>query len=178
MKNILVLCLSFTINACGAQQSGSHSNVSTECEISFEKLDRCTLEASGYALTAQVKTEDIAPDEKLILGLTVNVNDRVQKLTLTEGTTLLDGDIGSIVFTDIDFDNVPDLAITTSFGTPNLYLDYWRYDTLTKEYVPIGNHPQLNIDCAKKTITTTVKLDAGRYESTEWHWVDGKLERR
>lgn len=176
MKKFLVLCLSFTINACGAQQSGSQLNVTTECEISFKRLNECALETSGYALTAQVIAEDIAADEKLISGLTVNTNDMVQNLTLTEGTTLIDGDIGSIMFTDIDFDDVPDLAITTSFGTPNLYLDYWRYDTRTKKYIPIGNHPQLIINRAKKTITTTVKLDAGSYKTTEWHWVDGKLE--
>ncbi len=176
MKNILVLCLSLTINACGAQQSESQLNVTTECEISFKMMNGCTLEKPGYALTAQVIAEDITADEKLISGVTVKINDMVQNLTLTESTTLIDGDIGSIIFTDIDFDDVPDLAITTSFGTPNLYLDYWRYDTRTKKYIPIGNHPQLIINRAKKTLTTTVKLDAGSYKTTEWRWVDGKLE--
>ena len=175
MKKIIFLAL-LSIHACEAQPDTAHQAVERECEISFQKFGPCTLKTSEYKISAKIITEDIAEDEKLISAVAIKNNNVVQTLSITEGTSMLDGDVGYVSFSDINFDNIPDLAVPTSFGTPNLYLDYWVFDAQQKKYSFVGNYPQLSIDKTKKIITTRVKESAASYQVTQWNWKEGNLE--
>ena len=175
MKKAIFLVL-FAVQACEAQQDTADQTMEKECEISFEKFDQCSFQAPSYEISAKVIAEDVAEDEKLISSVIIKNNSIEQTLPITEGTSMLDCDIGYISFSDINFDNIPDLAVPTSFGTPNLYLDYWVFDEQQKKYIFVGNYPQLSIDKAKQIITTRVKESEANYNVTEWHWKEGALE--
>lgn len=177
MKKAVFLIL-FFVQACEAQQDTFDQALEKECEISFGKFDQCSFKTPSYEISVDVITEDVAEDEKLISAVVIKNNSTEQTLPVTEATSMLDGDIGYISFSDINFDSVPDLAIPTSFGTPNLYLDYWVYDSQKQGYEYVGNFPQFSIDKTKKIITTRVKESAADYQVAEWHWKEGKLERK
>ena len=126
MRKKLILCTLLFINACDAQPKQNQiSEAQTECEFSFKELKTCTYKTSTYDIKVSIESEIVAEDEKTIKKIITKVNNIEQILPVSPDTSLLDGDIGYISFADINFDKVPDLAITTSFGTPNLYLDYW-----------------------------------------------------
>jgi hypothetical protein len=178
MKKLLIICTLIFVNACEAQpKKTGTTETSVECNISFENLEQCVYKSSNHEVTVNVASESIAEDEKLITKLAVNTNSIQQILDISPGTTLLDGDLGYISFSDINFDDVPDLAITTSFGAPNLYLDYWVFNVQQKKYISIGNYPHLIIDEDKKTLKATVKSSAENYQTTEWRWNNNKLEK-
>lgn len=88
------------------------------------------------------------------------------------------GDIGIVSFADINFDNVPDIAISTSFGVANQYFDYWTYNPKSGKYTSVGNHPRLNPNPADKTLTANVKLNAAAYQSQKYVWDRDKLIRQ
>lgn len=177
MKKLILLML-FAVQACEAQQETNTHVTKKECEISFGKFEECSFKTPLYEISVDVVTEDAGEDEKLISAVAIKNNNVEQTLPVTEATSMLDGDIGYISFSDINFDGVPDLAIPTSFGTPNLYLDYWVFDPGKRKYEYVGNFPQFSIDKAEKIITTRVKESAADYQVTEWHWNKGKLEKR
>jgi hypothetical protein len=176
-KTFIIIGFVF-VSACEAQPKKSNiTEASVECNFSFENLDQCVYKSQLYEVTVNVASENIADDEKLITSLSVKTNNLHQVLTISHDTTILDGDLGYISFSDINFDGVPDLAITTSFGAPNLYLDYWVFNVQQEKYVSVGNYPQLIINEQKKTLKTTVKNNAENYRTKEWHWRQDKLEK-
>lgn len=177
MKKILIICTLVFVNACAAQpnKNGTEQG-NVECDVSFHKLEQCVYRFSNHEVAVKVASENIAEDEKLLTNLSVKTNDTQQVLTISPDTSMLEGDIGYISFADINFDGVPDLAITTSFGAANLYLDYWIFNVQQKKYLPIGNYPQLIINEQKKTLKATVKSSADDYKVTEWRWTNDKLE--
>ncbi|MGM8224970.1 XAC2610-related protein [Cellvibrio sp. ARAG 10.3] len=177
MKKAVFLILIF-VQACEAKQDTFDQALEKECGIAFGKLDECSFKTPSYDISVAIITEDVAEDEKLISAVVIKNNSTKQTLPVTEATSMLDGDVGYISFSDINFDSVPDLAIPTSFGTPNLYLDYWVYDVQKQAYEYLGNFPQFSIDKKRKIITTRVKESAAEYQIAEWHWNKGKLERK
>ncbi len=175
MKIIFPLLPLLFLQPCLAQEINTLNNT---CEFSFEKLDPCSYQINSKPITVTIKSTNIADDEKLITQLVTNVNENSQTLTVIENTSLLEGDIGYISFSDINFDDVPDLAITTSFGTPNLYLDYWVFDSATKQYVYVGNYSEFTLDKKNQTVTTTVKDGADSYTTTKWYWKGTELKQK
>jgi hypothetical protein len=145
-------------------------NTYVDCEFGFDQIDSCTYKTDGHKIVVRLKTSFIASDEIELNGLDVLNESHSESLSITPGTTLINGDMGYISFADINFDSIPDLAITTSFGTPNLYLDYWVYRPDTKRYVAVGNLPKLTIDKESKTLTADVKINAVNYEKKFWKW--------
>jgi hypothetical protein len=179
MKNKLILCSLLFVNACDAQPKQNQiSAAQTECEFSFKELRPCTYNTSAYDIKVSIGSEIVADDEKIIRKIITNVNDIEQVLPVSADTSILDGDLGYISFADINFDKVPDLAVTTSFGTPNLYLDYWIYDVKQKKYISVGNYPKFTINENKKTLSATIKSNAETYQNIEWSWNNNKLEKK
>ncbi len=178
MKKISIFLLLFTMNACAEQPAKSAVKSDVECEFSFDNLHACSYKDEQHNLQVAILTEEVADDEKLLTALVVTSGTVKKELSITPETSILDGDIGFISFADINFDSIPDLAITTSFGTPNLYFDYWIYNALKNEYIAVGNHPQFVLNSQTKTLTTTIKNSAADYKSQEWHWVNNELKKR
>lgn len=132
MKKITLLSILF-LNICNAQAKENYLNeTKAECQFSFQSITECPYKTPEYAVVVNIESEKIANDEKSIKKINVSINGSQQTLMVSQDTSILDGDIGYISFADINFDNVPDLALTTSFGTPNLYLDYWIFDPKLK----------------------------------------------
>ena len=71
-----------------------------------------------------------------------------------------------------------DIALTTSFGLANLYLDYWVYNTDTNKYIYIGNKVKLNINSKTRTLSNTVKVSASRYDKNTYVWEGFKLVKK
>jgi hypothetical protein len=179
MKNKLILCSLLFINACDAQPKQNQAAASqTECEFSSTQLNTCMYKTSLYDVKISIESEVVSDDEKTIKKITAKVNNVDQSLEVSPDTSILDGDLGYISFADINFDKVPDLALTTSFGTPNLYLDYWVYDSKQKKYISVGNYPKFTINEQKKTLSATIKSNAENYHNIEWHWNNNTLEKK
>jgi|GEM_PF-963501 len=177
-KKLFALSL-LLANACDAQPKQNQSTAAqTECEFSFKEIKTCTYNTSAYDIKVSIESEIVAEDEKTIIKIITNVNDVEQILPVSADTSILDGDLGYISFADINFDKVLDLALTTSSGTPNLYLDYWIYDVKQKKYISVGNYPKFTINENKKTLSATIKSNAETYQNIEWHWNNNKLEKK
>jgi len=86
-----------------------------------------------------------------------------------------DRDTGYIKNKDINFDGHADIAITTSFGTPNLYFDYWVYDTKEEGFIYVGNYGDFDIDIDKKILLTNEKINAANYKKSSYQWQGNTL---
>jgi hypothetical protein len=178
MKLISIIFGILFFNACDAQHKKTETKyTNTECNFSFEELNQCSYRYQSYEIIIDFTSESIAEDERKITELLVKLNGIQQILKTSPDTTLFDGDIGHISFSDINFDGIPDLAITTSFGTSNLYLDYWVFNIQQKKYIFVGNYPQFTIDDNEKKLKATIKNNAADYQSVEWHWKSDTLEK-
>ena len=178
MKKFILLSI-LLASVCFAQSKETPlTDARAECQFSFEKLAQCFYRIPNYTITADIESENIANDEKSLKKIYISTNGNQQTLEVSKDTNILSGDIGYISFTDINFDKVPDLAITTSFGTPNLYLDYWIFDSKEQKYLAVGNHPKFDINKQKKTLNAKIKDSADNYQNIEWHWNNNTLEKR
>lgn len=174
---LLIFCLGTECNAATVPAPAS-IEATTECEFSLDHLNSCGYRSKNFEIEVQLETATIDKDELGLLALTVINNRKKFELPISADTSLLEGDMGFISFPDINFDSIPDLAITTSFGVANLYLDYWVYQPEQKNYFYVGNLPQLILDSSTRTITTRVKNNAGSYEESSLIWSNGSLIKR
>jgi hypothetical protein len=124
-----------------------------------------------------VKTAKIASDEIRLVSLEVERSGKIQSLLISDDTTLLLGDQGIIAFEDINFDQIPDISISTSFGVANQYFDYWIFDPGKKKYSFIGNYCKFSIDSESRTLSNTVKINAATYVKNKYYWNGLKLLR-
>lgn len=147
---------------------------SEDCEIGFETKQAC--EYKG--VSAKLIMTPLEVDEVSLSSIEVINSHQKQKLSISPDTSLIEGDKGYISFKDINFDGHPDLAITTSFGLANLYLDYWVYDVATKQYVFVGNHAELKLNKKSKTLSNTIKVSAAEYKNNTYTWSDNQLIRK
>lgn len=177
MTKKIILCALLVVNACDAQTNINHSSTKIEYEFSFSIINECAYEIHEYDLMVKIESEKVADDEKTIKGININVNNIQQALSVSPDTSILNGDNGYISFADINFDKIPDVALTTSFGTPNLYLDYWVFDVKQKKYTYVGNYPKFTLDENKKTLSAKNKNSAESYENNEWRWSNTKPEK-
>jgi len=148
----------------------------TECKQAASSHMFCRLSSNDQAIEVKLNLETLAEDEWLIKSVTLS-DSAGKNLITVEGSDeviLLEGDILLMQYRDINFDNKMDLAISTSFGTPNLYFDYW-IKTATNRYLYVGNHPVFLIDTTKKQLSTSTKSNAAEYQQQQWEWQGKEL---
>jgi len=145
------------------------------CDIEFNGLKLCSVNKNGHAISAELLMKAIADDEKQLISITIKRDGKTHKLEISPDVTVLAGDIGDIRFNDINFDGIPDTSITTSFGAPNLYLDYWVYIPESKSYQKLGNYSVFELDPKTKTISTMTKINAASYKNVKYKWDGYKL---
>ncbi len=163
----LTFFLIFVFSACtNATEKGKEAVVVDTCDIFFKDLGPCVYKA----ITVNIEVKKIANDEKLLKTLAVVNEGKTYSLQIVSGTSMLDGDRGYVSFADINFDGYPDIAITTSFGLANLYLDYWVYDLHSHKYKYIGNHAEFELNTKLKTLSNVIKVNAAKYENNTYFW--------
>ena len=167
IMRLFIFSFIFIFSACTDATENDKGVVEDDsCDIFFKGIGPCV----HKSISVNVGVEKIADDEQLLK--TLNVNNKGMKYTLQikNETTMLDGDRGYISFEDINFDGFPDIAITTSFGLANLYLDYWVYDSHLQKYSYLGNYSQFKLDHKLKTLMNVVKINAAKYENSTYLW--------
>ncbi len=172
MMRLTVFLFFLIFSGCSSATENNAGKVSVEtCDITFNMAGPCQYKQ----ITVNMNVEKRASDEIALVALNVVNQGKVHLLKITKDVSMLDGDKGYISFSDINFDGSPDLAITTSFGLANLYLDYWVYDTDNKKYSYIGNFSVFKFDFKNKVLSNTVKVNAAKYENTTYKWNRLKL---
>jgi hypothetical protein len=165
MRIILILSIVFFSGCTNAEQ------VAKECIFSFGKSTQCT----GKGIEIELVSEKVADDEINLKNLKVKSNGKTHLLPITKETNLLDGDKGVILIQDINFDSHPDLAVSTSFGLSNLYMDYWVFDSDSNKFNYIGNFTRFSINEEDKKLSNTVKTNAADFEKNTYKWEGKKL---
>ncbi len=164
---ICVLLLSGCLNASQKNEKLARS----VCEFDFTFTGECDYRQ----INIKFNTSNIAADEKLIKSLLVTVNSKKIELDVLADTVLFSSDVGHVSFEDINFDGLPDIAITTSFGTANLYLDYWVYVKKENTFKRVGNFSRFVVDENTKILRNTVKINAAEYQNNVYRWRHGEL---
>lgn len=177
MKRLLfAVVLTAGCGVSGGAQPVNQGDV--ECTFQFSAEPVCSYKSGNHLVKVSLVTKKLADDELVLTQAKVTSQGKQQVLSMSPDVSMMAGDIGIASFVDINFDNVPDIAISTSFGMANQYFDYWTYDPKTKQHVSVGNYPKLNPNPVDKTLTATIKLDAATYQQQKYSWDGGKLIRR
>ena len=165
----------FVISGCSDAAEDTKLITKPEiCELSFKNIGPCV-----YGdVKVNLEVEKVATDEKLLQRLNVEKQGEKFSMNISKDTSILDGDKGYISFADINFDSVPDISITTSFGLANLYMDYWVYDSVNKAYSYVGNFSAFKIDRKNKTLSNVAKSSAAEYIYTTYTWNGLKLNKK
>ena len=172
------LLISFIFLFTASQNLLASSQIPT-CNYDFNGLKPCTTEkiGPGFSVELKIVPDAISRKRKNLSKLIVRRDGTTHQLVITPDTTLMKRDQGYISFTDINFDGIADLAITTSFGVANLYLDYWVYMPKEKQYKKIGNYSVFELGPKNKTLSNTTKINAATYETVKYKWDAYKLVR-
>jgi hypothetical protein len=167
MNNLPLL---FFVLLIGCAQVAESDKSAPLCEFELHKMDQCIYQ--DYVVNIQTITTS---DEAELQTLIVDIKGKRYTLSITSDTILLEGDRGFLSFEDINFDGIPDIAVTTSFGLPNLYMDYWVFDKATKKFAKIGNYTQFTVNAESKTLTNQIKDNATTYQQHEYFFKDINL---
>ena len=166
--SILLFCV---VSACTNASETSTSQAGKECPISLAKLGPCT----HGDIKVSIVAKNLESDEKLLQQLNVEYKGKTFTLAITKDTSILEGDNGFVLFDDINFDGNTDIAITTSFGVANLYMDYWVYNPADNKFDYVGNYVKFALDSKTKTVSTVVKDGAAKYDKASYSWNGTKL---
>ncbi|WLQ11712.1 hypothetical protein O5O45_18455 [Hahella aquimaris] len=170
MRQVYIL-LTIFLAACSQAQNQPEQKASPViCAFESEQIDTCHFEDGGNEISATLTTHLSNDDELHITAINISRGKRRQTLTLSPDALLLPGDRGYISFEDINFDNHADIAVTTSLGAANLYLDYWVYSEEQKRYVKVGNYPVFKLHPDTQTLTTEVRVNAAQYDRKAYQW--------
>lgn len=151
------------------------SKALSDCVFKFGEDTDCSVKSKDVDISVKTKTQKISDDEFSLTALEVTNNGKISTLSVTPDTSIFEGDSGYISFTDINFDSFPDIAVSTSFGVTNMYMDYWVYLPDQQKYVSVGNFPKFTVDPANKALSAIVKIDAAKYENNVWKWQESNL---
>ena len=177
IKTFYLFPIIFLVASCEAaeQPTDKTSNALSDCVFKFGEDTDCKVKSKDVDISVKTKMQKISDDEFSLNALAVTNNGKISTLHVTPDTSIFEGDSGHISFTDINFDSFPDIAVSTSFGTANIYMDYWIYLPDQQKYVSVGNFPKLTVDPANKVLSATVKIDAAKYENNSWKWQESNL---
>lgn len=175
---IVAIAFIFNTSCTDAAEVQSATGSDIECSFQLGTDPVCSYKTDKDAIQVSLATKKISDTEIALVKAHVTFDGKRQTLVVSPDVTMTAGDIGVVSFADINFDNLPDIAISTSFGIANQYFDYWASDAKLKTYKPIGNYPKLSADRANKILTANVKLNAAAYEVQSYSWEKGKLLRR
>lgn len=174
MKLSLIIFM-FIISGCSDANEDYKSITKSEvCELFFKSTGPCVY--GDVKVNLDVKK--VAADEKLLQRLNIEKQGKMFSMNISKDTSILDGDKGYISFADINFDSIPDISITTSFGLANLYMDYWVYDSVNKKYSYVGNFAAFKINNKNRTLSNVVKSSAVDYINTTYIWNGFKLYKK
>lgn len=162
--------------SAAALDATAASAADTECVFEFSATPTCSYIEGSLSIQLTLVTTKIADNEIELSQANVAIEGKQHELRLSADTSMTEGNKGSVLFDDISFDGMPDLAVSTSFGTANQYLDYWIYDPAAKEYASVGNFPRLVPDAATKTLKADVRMNAASHETQVYAVVGNKLE--
>lgn len=149
-----------------------------ECTFQYSPEPVCAYTQDKYSVKVSLTTKTLADDEMALIKANVTLAGKQQALSISPDVSMIKGDIGIISFADINFDSMPDIAVSTSFGLANQYFDYWVYDQKAQAYHSIGNYPKLNANPADKTLSASVKQSAASYQTLKYSWDGYKLIQR
>jgi hypothetical protein len=177
MRILILACICLTAcnNAVGVEPL---SNAGTECLFKFNAKPVCTYQYDKHTISVLLITKLIAENEMELSQAAVEMDGIKTIQNISPDTSMLDGDIGIVLFDDINFDGTPDLAISTSFGVANQYFDYWVRDNASGKYLSLGSLPKLSLNKTSKTLEATVKLNAANYEKQVYEWLGNNLIRK
>ncbi|MFK5913244.1 MAG: hypothetical protein QM484_02640 [Woeseiaceae bacterium] len=169
---LLVIITALIFSGCSDAMEDKKSVINSEdCDVFYKTIGPCVYKD----ITVNVDVKKISSDEKLLQHLNILKQGNKYTLNISKNTSILEGDKGYISFADINFDNVPDVAITTSFGLASLYMDYWVFDAVKNEYTDIGNYTKFEINNKNKTLSNVIKINAAKYKNTTYSWRGFKL---
>lgn len=171
MKSFYVLA---TVALLGCSEMVSSAESATECEFDYGNLSSCAY--GDYKVTIQ--SGRLAADEIQLKSILVSYRGKQQALEMSPDTSMLDGDKGVVLFDDINFDGIPDVAISTSFGLANQYMDYWVFDKEKDQFSRVGNYVRFALHPSDKSLSNTVKDDAATYQDNTYFWRSGKLVKK
>lgn len=172
---IVAITFIFNTSCTDAAEIQSATGSDIECAFQFVTETSCSHKTDKHAIQVSLATKKISDVEIALVQAHVTFDGTQHSLVVSPDVTMTAGDVGVVSFTDMNFDNFPDVAISTSFGVANRYFDYWTYDAKLKTHKPIGNYPKLSANRAKKALTANVKLNAAAYEAQRYAWEQGKL---
>ena len=153
-------------------------NSDVECTFQFSSEPVCSYTKDKYSIKVSIITKKLADDEVALTNANVSLDGKQHTLVISPDVSMIKGDIGIISFADINFDGIPDIAVSTSFGVANRYFDYWVYDPKGHAYHSTGNYPKLIANPADKTLSASVKQSAASYQTLKYSWDGDKLVQR
>ncbi len=117
---------------------------------------------------------------KSISSINVSIppaSNTTQILNVSKMEPIYDDDEFLIIAEDINNDGYNDLALTTSYGITNKYIDYWIFDNKNNKFSFIGNYPILSINKQNNTISSyEAHGDGGMiFTSTNYSFIKEKL---
>ncbi|PKM46526.1 MAG: hypothetical protein CVV05_02290 [Gammaproteobacteria bacterium HGW-Gammaproteobacteria-1] len=152
----------------------SSAGSARECDFDYGNLSSCA--SDDYKVAIQSRR--LAVDEIQLESILVSYRGKQQLLEISPDTSMLDGDKGVVLFDDINFDGIPDVAISTSFGLANQYMDYWVFDKEKNQLSKVGNYVRFALHPSDKSLRNTVKDDAATYRDNAYIWRNGKLVKK
>lgn len=174
MRKLLFAILS--IAGCSQPASSQTAkDPEVECTFQVSAEPACLYKTSAHSVKVLLTIKRLAEDEIALINANVIFDGKPHTLSISPDVTMIKGDIGIVNFADINFDKIPDIAVSTSFGVANQYYDYWTYDPDSKSYHSIGNYPKLSINPTDRTLSATVKQNAAVYQTQKYFWNGRKL---
>jgi hypothetical protein len=174
MRKILLAAVSIMVcGECPGLEPGTNSAI--ECTFQFSVEPVCSYRAGKVSVDVSLATMKLADDEVALTTANVTFEGRHYALSVSPDVSMLKGDVGIVSFADVNFDGIPDIAVSTSFGVANQYFDYWVYDRKSNGYRSVGNYPKLSANPVDKTLSARVKRSAADYQTLRYFWQGDRL---
>ncbi|WP_460051902.1 XAC2610-related protein [Sessilibacter sp. MAH2] len=160
------------INKCHALNVFTENHAATsgyKCELTIGDANGCTFNSENSSINLSLNLNPVGSHEQLIESISVTQESETHTLIGSPEISVFNDDILIMQYRDINFDGRLDLAVSTSFGTPNLYFDYWL-NSEANGFIFLGNYPAFKIDSETQTLLSKVKINAANYEQQVWHW--------